>query len=105
MPQACRLDDKAFCPADAHGKPCCPHPVTGPATTGSPDITINYKPALRLGDQGTHAACCGPNTWKVAEGSATVLVNYKPLARMGDATTHCCGDGEMIEGSPDVFID
>lgn len=105
MPKACRHGDKAFCPADAHGKPCCPHPVTGAATTGSPDVIINHEPALRVGDQGTHAECCGSNTWEVAEGSPTVLVNNMPLARVGDATNHCGGVGEMIEGSPDVTID
>jgi uncharacterized Zn-binding protein involved in type VI secretion len=83
MPKACRHGDKAFCPADAHGKPCCPHPVTGAATTGSPDVIINYEPALRVGDQGTHTACCGSNTWEVAEGSPTVMVNNMPLARVG----------------------
>ncbi len=104
MPNICRAGDNAFCPADAHGKLCCPHPVTGPATAGSPDVMVNSQPALRVGDPGVHAACCGPNAWKAAAGSATVFINSKPVVRLGDATTHCGGSGTMIQASPDVII-
>ena len=48
--------------ADAHG-PCpgCPHPCIGPLVEGSQLVRINDMPAGRVGDTGTHAACCGPN--------------------------------------------
>ena len=59
---ACRLGDQANCPADSHGKNCCSHNVTGPAVTASPDVFINDKPALRVGDTGVHSSCCGSNT-------------------------------------------
>jgi uncharacterized Zn-binding protein involved in type VI secretion len=105
MPPSVRLTDKAACPKDAHGCPACPHPTFGPAVNGSTNVFINKLPSIRLGDPGIHMACCGPNQWKVAKGSSTVYVNGKPIARMGDKTTHCGGDGKLINGSPNVFID
>ncbi|WP_245578269.1 PAAR domain-containing protein [Desulfomicrobium escambiense] len=104
MPPACRVGDKAFCPHDAHGGSCCAHAVSGPAVSGSPDVVINGRPVLRLGDQGKHSTCCGPNTWTAAMGSEDVLVNGKPLVRLGDTTKHCGGTGRMIEASSDVDI-
>jgi uncharacterized Zn-binding protein involved in type VI secretion len=78
--------------------------VIGPAVSGSKDVKINGRGALRLNDPGTHAACCGPNTWKTAKGSGTVFVNGRPAIRNGDMTQHCGGVGKMIEGSGDVDI-
>jgi uncharacterized Zn-binding protein involved in type VI secretion len=104
MPSAGRIGDKANCPADAHGCPGCPHDVTGPAIMGSPDVTVNDKPAVRVGDLGIHMPCCGPNQWTAAMGSMTVLINGKGAHRMGDMTTHCGGVGQLIEGSPNVDI-
>lgn len=104
MPPACKVGDKALCPACVHGKPCCPHVVVGPATGGSPDVFINGKPALRIGDPGIHALCCGSNSWKAAAGSPTVVINNIPVTRLGDRTTHCGGIGAMIEGSHNVII-
>lgn len=101
---AARLGDQSHAPADAHGCPACAHPVTGPAVSGSPDVNINGLPALRLGDSGVHASCCGANTWQTVQGSATVFVNHQPAVRLGDATQHCGGPGTLIEGSPNVFI-
>ena len=100
-----RVGDQANCPADSHGGRCCSHNVTGPATQGSPDVFIDGKPALRVGDSGEHSACCGSNTWVTAEGSSKVLINDIPAVRLGDATSHCGGAGKMIEGSTTVFIE
>lgn len=105
MPPAVRVSDKAAAPNDAHGCPACPHPVFGPAVNGSTDVFINKLPAVRLDDPGIHMACCGPNQWQVSKGSSTVYVNKKPLARMGDKTKHCGSSGQLINGSPNVFID
>lgn len=102
---ACRLGDHANCPADSHGKPCCPHNVTGPAVSASPDVFINNRAALRVGDNGVHSACCGPNTWVCAQGSGKVNVNNIPLVRLGDTTTHCGGTGNMIECSGNVMVE
>lgn len=104
MPGAGRLGDKSHAPADAHGCKSCTHPVTGPAVSGSPDVVVNGKPALRVADKGIHATCCGANTWEAVAGSATVIINGKPAHRLGDATQHCGGAGNLIEGSPDVLI-
>ncbi len=100
-----RVGDKARCPSDSHGNDCCSHDVQGPAVQGSPDVFINNKAVLRIGDPGVHSACCGPNTWKTAEGSPTVFINNIPAVRINDTTTHCGGTGKMIEASPDVFTD
>lgn len=104
MPQAARVTDKANCPSDSHGNPCCSHNVTGPATKGSADVFINSLSALRLGDPGTHAACCGSNTWVCSAGSSTVFINGLPAVRLGDKTTHCGGTGKIITGSNNVSI-
>ncbi len=104
MPPQGRVSDNAMVPADAHGCPACPHPATGPATSGSPDVMVNGLPALRVGDPGVHAACCGPNQWKAAKGSGTVFINDKPAHRLGDMTQHCGGVGNLIVGSPTVIV-
>jgi hypothetical protein len=67
-------------------------------------VFVNGRAALRVGDPGVHAACCGPNTWKAAKGSATVFVNGKAFHRLGDMTTHCGGVGKLVEGSPNVIV-
>jgi len=104
MPEAGRLADKSKIESDMHGCPLCPHTAVGPAIIGSPDVHINSMPALRVGDVGIHAVCCGPNMWTAAKGSATVMINTRPAHRKGDEDAHCGGVGQLIEGSPDVII-
>ncbi|MFA5624797.1 MAG: PAAR domain-containing protein [Bradymonadales bacterium] len=104
MPAAFRLSDLALVPGDAHGCLICPHICIGPSINGSPDVFINGLAAIREGDPGIHAACCGPNTYKTSEGSPNVFVNGKPLVRKGDKTSHCGGDGKTITASPNVFV-
>lgn len=104
MPAAGRLGDKSYVSTDAHGCPACPHQAVGPAVSGSSDVLINSLPALRVGDRGIHAACCGSNTWEAVEGSRSVFINGRPAHRWGDAGQHCGGLGHLVEGSPDVFI-
>jgi uncharacterized Zn-binding protein involved in type VI secretion len=104
MPPQGRLGDKSFVPADAHGCVACPHPCTGPAIMGSPNVNVNSRPALRVGDPGIHMACCGPNTWKASAGSGTVFINNKAAHRLGDADQHCGGQGKLIEGSNNVIV-
>lgn len=104
MPGAGRLGDKSHCPLDSHSCVSCSHDVIGPAIQGSPNVTINSKPALRVGDMGIHAPCCGPNTWIVMQGAPTVFINSKAAARMTDGTLHCGGYGNIVEGSGNVII-
>jgi len=71
--------------------------------SGSPDVIVNYKPALRVGDTGIHSLCCGTNTWVAQKGSVSVIINSKPAHRVGDKVQHCGGMGYLIEGSSDVL--
>ena len=103
MPQQGRLGDKSMVPADSHGCPACPHPCIGPAVAGSPDVLVNDMAALRVGDPGVHAACCGPNTWTAVAGAPGVFINDKKAHRLGDKDAHCGGDGKLVEGSPNVI--
>lgn len=104
MPPQARLGDKALIPADAHGCPACPHTATGPAVAGSRNVLVNDRPAIRVGDPGIHAACCGPNTWNAKTGSASVLINGRKAHRHGDSVQHCGGSGSTISGSPNVVV-
>ena len=104
MPGACRLGDKANCPADSHGCTACPHNVTGPVVQGSSDTIINGQPAGRQGDMGIHGLCCGPNTYAIAAGAPTVSINSRPAARLNDSTSHCGGNGKIKSGSKDAII-
>jgi uncharacterized Zn-binding protein involved in type VI secretion len=71
---------------------------------GSNDVLINGRPAVRVGDKGIHAVCCGPNMWDAVQGSPNVMINGKPAHRVNDTDMHCGGVGKMIEGSTDVLI-
>src|SRR5579859_3757825 len=104
MPGQGRLGDRATGTADAHGCPACPHSVMGPGVSGSPDVNVNGRPALRVSDQGKHAACCAGNSWEANTGSATVFINGKAAHRIGDLTVHCGGTGKLAEGSADVIV-
>jgi uncharacterized Zn-binding protein involved in type VI secretion len=103
MPGIARVGDKARAQSDSHGCPACPHTVIGPAVSGSCTVMINNKPALRLGDKGVHASCCGSNTWEVTGSSRSVLIDGLPAARIGDATHHCGAIGTLVEASPDII--
>ena len=103
MPPQARLGDKSNIPMDSHGCPACPHPAVGPAVQGSPNVMVNGRPAVRVGDKGVHAACCGPTMWTAAAGSSTVMINNMQAHRLGDKDTHCGGNGQMIEGSNNVM--
>lgn len=100
-----RLGDNSLVPSDTHHKcPRCPHKCVGPAQTGSPDVKVNSRPALRVSDTGRHSHCCGPNTWVAIAGSKTVLINNLQAHRLGDADRHCGGPGYMIQASRDVMV-
>ena len=104
MPGQSRLGDQSQVPSDGHGCPGCAHACVGPATSGSGNVNVNGKAAVRVGDNGVHAGCCGPNTWVATAGSGTVFINGKAAHRLGDADAHCGGNGKMIEGSGDVIV-
>lgn len=86
----------AHCPSDAHGCPGCPHlDVRGPVQTGSPTVTVDGRPAARVGDTGTHASCCGSNTFTITGGDTSVMIDGRPAARIGSTTAHCGGAGQL----------
>lgn len=105
MPPQCRLGDKSFTPLEYHGCPMCPHPASGPAVSGSPNVNVNHRPAVRMTDVGVHEVCCLTNTWQAVSGSPTVFINGLAAHRLHDLDQHCGGMGMMIEASPDVFCD
>lgn len=76
----------------------------GPAETGSPNVSVNNRPALRVSDTGSHSQCCGPNTWVAVAGSQTVSINNLQAHRLNDRDQHCGGPGYMIQGSPDMMV-
>jgi len=73
---------------------------TGNITTGSPDVYINGRPAVRAT---LSVALCAKHVPPplVAEGSSSVYINGMPASRVGDHTT--CG-AKINAGSSNVFI-
>jgi uncharacterized Zn-binding protein involved in type VI secretion len=102
MPNVCRLGDKARIDVDTHGGPCCPHAAIGPAISASSNVLVNGIPALRLGDIGMAAPCCGSSIWKVVQASGGVFINGSAMVRKGDIVQSCGGIGKMIEASGTV---
>ncbi|YCI28654.1 PAAR domain-containing protein [Erwinia sp. PK3-005] len=78
-----------------------PRHVTGQLASGSSDVYINNRPAIRahlsVGACDEHSG----SPQRVAEGSIKVFINNYPAARIGDRLT--CS-AEIFSGSPDVFI-
>jgi len=93
---------QAYCPADSHGAPTDPMPAIGRIINGCPDVLVNGKPAVCVGEKGTQCCCSGPNTFEVVEGNPEVLIYGKAAAEMGDATRHCGGNGHIVD--PDFII-
>ncbi len=92
-------------PASRRGDLCTGHDDCSgrPASQGSPDVSLNDRPALRVDDALVAHGCTAhkPHPGKVAAGSSTVTFNDKPAARVADPVD--CGS-EMRTGSPDVLI-
>ncbi|QHM70499.1 PAAR domain-containing protein [Mixta intestinalis] len=78
-----------------------PRHTTGQLASGSPDVYINDRPAIRAH---LSTGACDEHSGspqRVAEGSIKVFINNYPAARIGDRLT--CS-AEIFSGSPDVFI-
>jgi uncharacterized Zn-binding protein involved in type VI secretion len=65
----------------------------GKITSGSDFVTVDGKPAARVGDTTTDG--------KIVEGAKNVYINGKPVAVMGGGTD--CG-GKTTSGSHGVFV-
>jgi uncharacterized Zn-binding protein involved in type VI secretion len=85
MPLVGRVGDNAQHDGDDH-----------PAKQGSPDVFVNGKAVMRVGDPG--------KGWTAKKGSKGVLVNGIPVHRVGDETSHDTGDGQLVDGSQDVLV-
>lgn len=110
MANAARLFDPVFCAADVHGPPWWPlvFAVQGIFLEGSPNVTVNSLPAVRLGDGGPHVACCGPNRFVASSGHAKVTINSKPAVGDDNTTLHCgVSTGNVNRGmcSPNTTIE
>lgn len=104
-PPAARVQDNAQSQPHVHNPQAGARLAVGSILTGSPDVLINGRPAVRVQDSGTAAGCGGPGDFTIIKGSATVLINGHPAARMGDRTLHCgMAPGTIIQGSPTVLI-
>lgn len=101
---AVRLGDLASTPACSHNTPACPRPASGPAVACSPNVLVNGRGAVRVGDAGIQAVCMGSNEFRATRGSATVFANGRPVCRVGDATQHCGGSGTFVSGSSDTMV-
>lgn len=89
-----RLGDKQ----SGHG---CYPPTS--CVTGSGNVVINQKPAMRQGDTFVKHCCPtrGCHTPVLSNGSSTVKINGKQAGRIGDPTG--CGAKVMV-GSGNVII-
>ena len=88
------------------GDPGVPHCSAYVIATGSGDVTINGKPAARVGDTSEphkkpSGDECVVHVAPIAAGSSTVMINGRPAARVGDPLLDCT---VIAAGSPDVII-
>lgn len=72
------------------------------AATGSSNILINMRHALRIGDVGVDKD--GRINWEAADGAPSVLLNGRKVHRAGDTTQHGGASGRLFDGSPNVMI-
>ncbi|MCF6446161.1 PAAR domain-containing protein [Nereida sp. MMG025] len=97
MPPAHRKGDIG----SGHG---CHFPPSS-ATGGSPDVYVNGKAAMRVGDNFAPHACgtcpAPPHARALSTGSGTVFINGQAAGRIGDSID--CG-GSAATGSGDVYI-
>lgn len=71
-------------------------------TEGSPNVFINGKPAVRVGDKvSNHTDGLGSHDGSVSQGSSNVFVNGKAKVRKGDSVS--CG-GTVVDGSSNVLV-
>lgn len=98
MPAQTHLDDIG----SGHS---CHFPPTK-AIEGSPNVFVNGKQAVRVGDAYAAHGCPScpvpSHSRTLAAGSPTVFINGRPAGRIGDAID--CG-GVAQTGSDNVFLD
>ncbi|MHB8736765.1 MAG: PAAR domain-containing protein [Terriglobales bacterium] len=70
-------------------------PVEGVALSGSTNVRINGRPAMRVGDVGVVATPQGPRIWRATMGAATVRANGVALHRQGDLSVAVGAHGRL----------
>lgn len=63
-----------------------------PAITGSDNVLVNSRRALRVTDKGV--------SWTATKGAAHVLINSKQAFRVDDPTV----GGKLVDGSDNVLV-
>src|SRR5687767_8287890 len=104
MGNASRLGDYSFAGVPKPGRSSRTHTASGPATTGSPNVIINNRAAVRVDDRGMYHGVGGSGAWRAAHGAPRVLINGRRAHRTHDENKHRGGVGEMLQGSPNVVI-
>lgn len=79
-------------------------PGVGRAVTGSANVLLNQRPALRVGDRGVHRARGGNGEWEAEAGAPRVLINGSRVVRIGDPVHDGRRRGKMVQGSPNVLV-
>ena len=87
------------------GHKCCPHYRGGKCTSGSSNVYINGRSAVRNGDEGD-CRCPHGGHFSFKGGSRSVYINGKRAIRIGDSAgcESCDQAGEVTTGSKDVMI-
>ena len=85
----------------SHGADCCPHSVSGEFTEGSPNVFVNGKAVVRVGDSLEHN-CPHCGTGEASGGSSTVFANGQAVVREGDPVSYPGGSGTVNQGSSNV---
>lgn len=101
MPEVCRVGDTVLGLCRAHGSPTV---FGGTWTSGSPRVTADGFPVIRVGD--TCPSSCGHTVIAIA-GSSIVKDNGVAIVRKGDAVSivqNLTSTGTVQSGSPTVNV-
>ena len=80
--------------AARQGDPGVPHCSAYVIANGSSDVSINGRPAARIGDVSVPhlrpaGIRCVPHVAVISSGSSSVFINGRPAARQGDGLAGC----------------
>lgn len=89
-----------------HTSPHPPEIITGSIISKTiPNVTCNGLGVAVVGSiTEEHDSCCGTSYGSVAVGSPNVTINGIPVARVGDSLNAHNGTANIIQGSPNVFV-
>ncbi|NUQ74361.1 MAG: hypothetical protein HUU21_12460 [Polyangiaceae bacterium] len=99
-----RIGDRA---ALGEADPARPNRPVVPGVTGSPNVLVNNRPALRVGDLGGFVNSARGFTevrWVAKDGARCVLINNRNAHRALDPEDHRGEPGALVEGSRNVLV-